>query len=103
MNCRAIRKLDISVGAKKEIQRIDDMWSQQMTQYPGQWLFGDWSIADAMYAPIVLRFETYGIALSEKATEYKEKVLNSPAVQLWLEQANAETDIVQEDEAGQPV
>lgn len=103
MNCRAKRKVTLSDQAKADIERIDQVWSEQMEQYPDGWLFGEWSIADAMYAPVVLRMLTYGITLSEKATQYQQKVLNSDTMQRWLREASLETDIVEEDEAGEPV
>ncbi|KOO05476.1 glutathione S-transferase family protein [Vibrio nereis] len=102
MNCRAKRKVALSEGALKDIARIDAIWSQQVEQHPEGWLFGAWSIADAMYAPVALRFETYGIELSEQAKRYQQKQLNSPAMQKWLAEASLETDIVEEDEAGVP-
>ena len=100
MNCRAKRRVEISEGAKQEIARIDQIWSQQMQVFPDEWLFGEWSIADAMYAPVVLRFKTYGIELSPLAEQYAQKVLSSAAIQRWLAEASEETDIVEEDEAG---
>lgn len=103
LNCRAKRKVSLSAGALKDVARIDQLWSQQMTDYPEGFLFGDWSIADAMYAPVALRFETYGIELSDKARMYQQRLLQSPAIQLWLAEASTETDIVEEDEAGEPV
>ena len=103
MNCRAQRKLALSEEALKDIARIDAIWSTQMEQYPEGWLFGEWSIADAMFAPVALRVETYGIKLSEKASLYQQRVLNSPSVQKWLAEASLETDVVEEDEAGEPV
>ncbi len=103
MNCRAKRKVHLSAGALKDVARIDQLWSQQMTDYPEGFLFGDWSIADAMYAPVALRFETYGIELSDQAKVYHQRLLQSPAMQLWLAQASTETDIVEEDEAGEAV
>ena len=102
MNCRAKRKLDLSKGALRDLVRIDELWSQQMELHPNGWLFGEWSIADAMYAPVALRVQTYGITLSEKATAYQQKVLRSPAVKQWLAEASLETEIVEEDEAGSP-
>ncbi|RKF18018.1 glutathione S-transferase family protein [Alginatibacterium sediminis] len=101
MNCRATRQVKLSLGAQKDIARIDAIWSQQMQLHPNEWLFGQWSIADAMYAPIALRMQTYGIELSTPAQIYQQKVLNSKAVQLWLAQASLETDTVMEDEAGE--
>ncbi|MGO2160789.1 MAG: glutathione S-transferase family protein [Vibrio toranzoniae] len=103
MNCRAKRKLALSDGALKDIARIDAIWSAQMEQYPEGWLFGEWSIADAMFAPVALRVETYGIQLSEKAQQYQQRVLNSLSIQKWLAEASLETDVVEEDEAGEPV
>lgn len=103
MNCRAKRKVNLSEGAKKDIARIDQIWSERMQVNSGEWLFGDWSIADAMYAPVALRFETYGIELSQGAQLYKDKTINSPAIQKWLAEASLETDIVEEDEVGEPV
>ncbi|CAH6832324.1 Glutathione S-transferase [Vibrio chagasii] len=102
MNCRAKRKLVLSEGAQKDIARIDAIWSEQMDQYPEGWLFGEWSIADAMFAPVALRVETYGIKLSERAKQYQQRVLNSPSIKKWLAEASLEKDIVEEDEAGEP-
>ncbi|KYN23863.1 glutathione S-transferase [Vibrio cidicii] len=103
MNCRARRKVALSEQARLDVARIDTIWSEQMTQYPQQWLFGAWSIADAMYAPVVLRFITYQIPLSEQAALYRDKVLQSAAMQRWLAEAAQESDIVSEDEAGEEV
>ncbi|MCC4856102.1 glutathione S-transferase family protein [Vibrio lentus] len=103
MNCRAQRKLTLSQEALKDIARIDAIWSAQMELHPEGWLFGEWSIADAMFAPVALRVETYGIKLSEKASQYQQRVLNSPSIQKWLAEASLETDVVEEDEAGETV
>ncbi|MGR5094457.1 glutathione S-transferase family protein [Vibrio maritimus] len=100
MNCRARRHVELSESALADIQRIDAMWSEQMHLFPKQWLFGEWSIADAMYAPVALRFRTYGVKLSESAKRYQEKVLSSAAILRWLAEASSESDIVAEDEAG---
>lgn len=103
MNCRARRKVIMSEDATKEWSRIDDIWSEQMAAFPEGWLFGEWSIADAMFAPVVMRAKTYNLPLSELATQYMERVLASQEISTWLAQASEETDIVQEDEAGEPV
>ncbi|MFA0014063.1 glutathione S-transferase family protein [Vibrio lentus] len=103
MNCRARRTLSLSEGALKDIARIDQIWSTQMEQYPEGWLFGEWSIADAMFAPVAIRVQTYGIELSEKAALYQQRALNSPSIQKWQAEASLETDVVEEDEAGKPV
>ncbi|AXY03128.1 glutathione S-transferase family protein [Vibrio alfacsensis] len=103
MNIRALRKVELSDGARKDIARIDAIWSEQAEQFPKGWLFGEWSIADAMYAPVALRFKTYGVELSDDAAAYQKKVLASTSLQHWLEDASKETDIVEEDEAGDEI
>jgi len=103
MNCRSKRRVTLSQDAAQELTRIDAMWSEQMALHSGGWLFGEWSIADAMYAPLALRIETYQIPLSDKARQYQQKVLNSAAIQQWLSEASLETDVVVEDEAGEAV
>lgn len=103
MNIRAHRQVKLSEDAQKDIARIDALWSEQAKSHPNGWLFGEWSIADAMYAPVALRFETYGIALSPDAKAYQSRVLASKALQPWLAQAKEEHDVVIEDEAGESV
>ncbi len=103
MNCRAQRRVELSEKAREDVARIDAMWSEQMGLYPDQYLFGEWSIADAMYAPVALRLQTYQIPLSAQAARYQHKLLSSAALKRWLAQASLERDVVGEDEAGQPV
>ena len=59
MNIRATRKVDLSSEALKDIARIDEIFAQQQDVFPNERFFGDFSIADAMYVPIVLRLKTY--------------------------------------------
>ncbi|MCE0495310.1 glutathione S-transferase family protein [Vibrio salinus] len=106
MNIRAERWIDISEEVRKEICRIEDIFSEQMTkngkQYSG-WLFGQFSIVDAMFAPVVLRFKTYRVKLNDEAQRYMDFVLSSSALQLWVDEAMLETEVVEADEAGEPV
>ena len=103
MNIRAERSVKLSEQAQKDIKRIEEIWSTQYQQYgrQGVWLFGQWSIADAMYAPVVLRFKTYGIQLNESASQYMQHVLACPVLQHWVSEALQEADIVASDEAGE--
>ncbi|WGW01429.1 glutathione S-transferase family protein [Vibrio sp. YMD68] len=94
MNCRANKKVELSREALNEIARVDQLWSAQMAQNPSGWLFGEWSIADAMFAPLALRFQSYGVELSTEAKQYQIKVLNSSAVKRWLDEANEETEVL---------
>lgn len=102
MNCRATRYVELSEQAQQDIARIDDLWAalRQEHKADGPWLFGALSIADAMYAPVVSRFKTYGIPLSAESQAYADHVLNSETMQTWYDAALQETLIVVEDEAG---
>lgn len=100
MNIRATRNVELSAAAKKDIARIDDIFATQQAVYPNAWLFGDFSITDAMYAPVVLRLKTYQISLSPLAEQYCQYVMSCPVLQDWITQALTETDIVECDEAG---
>lgn len=105
MNLRAKRKIQLSAAANRDLARIDSIFSEQMAEFANQggWLFGDWSIADAMYAPVVMRLPTYGITLSETAELYCTQVRSDPVMQKWLADALLETAIVDMDEVGEPV
>lgn len=104
MNIRATRCIQLSEAAKKDIQRIDAIWSQQMDEFDtdksGSWLFGTWSITDMMFAPVVMRFLTYGVAVSDGSRRYMKHLTQSPEMQKWIAAALEETEIVDEDEAG---
>jgi glutathione S-transferase len=71
-----------------EIRRIDEIWSRAK----GPFLFGPFSAADAMYAPVVLRFRTYEVQVSNRA--YMEAVLALPALQEWIAAAEREVESI---------
>lgn len=102
MNCRATRKVELSEQVKLDIQRVDNIWSEYAAKdNDGELrLFGGFSIADCFYAPVVFRFKTYGIPLSEKANAYFQSMLKHPSMQKWLTAALAEEEIIEDDEAG---
>lgn len=100
MNIRATRHVDLSQSALNDIARIDQIFSEQQKAFPNAWLFGEFSITDAMYAPVVLRLKTYQISLSEPATHYCNHVLKCSVLKQWITEALAEKDIVESDEAG---
>ena len=101
MNCRALRTVHPSAKAKQDIARIDNTWAHCMTDYAGPYLFGDFSIADCFYAPVVLRFQTYNVPLSAEAERYQSFMLQNETLNRWVEAGKAETEIVPEDEAGE--
>jgi len=103
MNCRAMgRKVSLPDELTDEIDRVIAIWSACHRHYSGDngWLFGDFSIADAMFAPVVLRFRTYGINLPESAGFYPTRLLESEAMQEWLAAAETETEVIECDEKG---
>jgi glutathione S-transferase len=104
MNCRAMgRKVTLSDEVAADIDRVFAIWTDCHHRYgdDGDWLFGRFSIADAMYAPVVLRFRTYGINLSTSASVYPARLLESEAIQDWLLESESETEVISREETGQ--
>lgn len=102
MNIRARRHIDLSEAAMADLKRIDAIWSLAPAHKEGPWLFGDFSIADCMYAPVALRLLTYEVPLSEPAREYASAITEHPCIRNWMEAALTETEVVPEDETGVP-
>jgi len=106
-NCRTRRSgVMPSHVAQAEIGRIVALWKtcrQTVHGEEGPWLFGCFTCADAMFAPVALRFHTYGVALPETAQAYVATVLDDAATRAWIEAARQETAVIPEDERGQPV
>lgn len=75
-----------------EVRRLDEMWTATRREYGGggPFLFGDRSLADAFYAPVVFRFRTYGVALEGEAAAWSEALLALPAMRRWRERAERE-------------
>ena len=104
MNCRAMgRRVPLPDELTADIDRIIDIWSECHRMYgdTGPWLFGDFSIADAMFSPVVLRLRTYGINLPESARVYPNRVLESEAMQEWLAACESEVEVIEQEEVGQ--
>ena len=104
MNCRAMgRKVPLPDPLVADIDRIFEIWTDCHRRYGGDngWLFGDFCVADAMFAPVVLRFRTYGINLPDSAKHYAKRLLSSEAMQEWLLDAESEVEVIETDEYGQ--
>jgi len=101
MNCRKLFKgITLSRYAKKEIERIKMLWRTCRHNYgaDGEWLFGKYSIADAMFAPIALRFHGYNITLEGVEADYVTSVLTQPCIIEWIEAGKNEKEIIEADE-----
>ena len=85
-----------------EIVRIEQLWNDCRTRFgsAGPWLFGGYSVADAMYAPVVLRFRTYGARVNDASAGYMRAALADAFMRDWLEAATAETSIIEASEIG---
>ncbi len=80
--------LDISEAARKNVRTIVERWNQLLAKSGGPFLLGDWSIADAFYAPVATRFRTYGIKPADygdtgTAQAYAERLLATPEFLEW--------------------
>lgn len=102
MNCRSIRTIELSSSAMKDIVRIDDIWSEYTKKYShiGPWLFGVFTIADCFYAPVALRFLTYGVVLSKQAQKYATQLLEQKNVIEWVIAGKQEVEMLDEAEVG---
>lgn len=90
----ASRGLSVRLGkdAAADVARVETIWSERRERHAtlGPWLYGGFSIADAMYAPVALRFASYGATLDPLAQGYVEQWLADAHLQAWLEGAAAE-------------
>lgn len=83
-------------GARPDIERIKAIWRECLTQYGGPYLFGDLSMADAMYAPVCTRFRTYAVPLDADLQRYCDRIIDWPLLKEWTEGAVAEPDEIDE-------
>ncbi len=80
---------------QRDIDRVVDIWTEARTQFAtgaGPYLFGEFSVADAMYAPIAWRLHIYNVALPPLAATYRDTLLAHPAMQEWYAAALKESE-----------
>ncbi len=92
------RLLRESPAAAQDLARIEQMWSQQLAASGGPFLFGQFGIADAYFAPVCTRIRTYGLAVNAQAQAYLNRIFALPAFQAWQQDALAEHDFLDFDE-----
>ncbi len=101
MNCRRTPSAVIlSDDCLADIERIQNLWRHagNFSDGKGGYLFGSFSIADAMFAPIVFRFDRYCVPLEDSASRYVKLMLKHPAMLAWLESAKAEQEVIESEE-----
>ena len=94
---RPVRAKALSVEAQADIARVQQIWTDCRKRHGslGPYLFGRFSAADAMYAPVVHRFRTYAIEVSPVVRDYMEVMLMHPAVAEWTREGLAETLVIE--------
>lgn len=99
MNLRASHpgKVDPDV-VRRDLHRVETLWGQLLERSGGPYLFGSFSAADAMFAPLATRLRTYDLPVSDMAGRYVEAIYALPAFQEWLGLALQEPWVVDEDE-----
>jgi glutathione S-transferase len=103
MNARAQgRRTTASPERSADLSRIEDLWAECRRRFgsQGPWLFGEYSAADAMYAPVVLRMRTYGAQLRPGSADYSATVLADAHMRDWLAAAGAESWTIEASEIG---
>jgi glutathione S-transferase len=97
MNCRRTPATKELPGAvSKDVARIGDIWRDCRKRHgnDGPWLFGRFTIVDAMYAPVALRFHTYRLGDDPLCLDYVATVLAHPAMAAWIAAGRAETEVI---------
>ncbi|WP_352309506.1 glutathione S-transferase family protein [Psychrobacter sp. W2-37-MNA-CIBAN-0211] len=106
MNIRATAKIQPSDACLTDIARIEEIFANCLkNRSKDSYLFGQFTAADAFFAPVVLRLQTYAdassIELKPTTKQYCETMLNNPHIQAWIDSALKETRVIEEDEAGE--
>lgn len=95
---RPKKKIALADGVAADVARIEEIWREAITRSGGPFLFGRFTAADAMFAPVVNRFDVYDLVTKPATLAYMDAVKAHPAFQKWEAAARAETWVVPEDE-----
>jgi glutathione S-transferase len=85
-------------AVRADVERLVAMWTGLLQQHGGPMLFGEFSIADAYFAPVCMRLRTYALPVPGAVADYVDRVCALPGVAAWIEDALAERDFVAFDE-----
>ncbi len=97
MNCRKqLPGKGRTPDVLRDIERITALWNDCRARFGqgGDFLFGRFSVADAMYAPVALRFVTYAVELDPVCAAYVKTITDLPAIREWIADARAETEVI---------
>jgi glutathione S-transferase len=96
---REVRPIAVSDGVRRDVARIEQLWSEALSASNGPFLFGDFTNTDAMFAPVVNRLEIYALSTHEAVARYSAAMKALPAWAEWEAAGRAEPWIVEADEA----
>jgi len=99
---RPVKARPLDDGAAVDAIRIDAIWSECLAKAGGPFLFGAFGAADAMYAPVIWRFHTYAVEVSDAARSYMRAVMALPAWNEWRAAARREPWVLPHDEVDWP-
>jgi glutathione S-transferase len=101
---RPVKSRPLDGSAAKDAARVDAIWSECRASHQdrGQFLFGGFGAADAMFAPVVWRFHTYAVEVSAVARAYMQAMMALPAWREWQDAARREPWVLPEDEVDWP-
>jgi len=85
-------------AVRADLQRITGMWSGLLAKHGGPMLFGAFSVADAYFAPVVMRLKTYALPVPADVAAYMDRVCALPGVKAWIDGALAEKDFIDFEE-----
>ena len=85
-------------AVRSDVQRIVQMWSGLLQEYGGPMLFGQFTVADAYFAPVCMRLKTYALPVPETIAAYVQRVCALPGVAAWIDAALAEKDFLDFEE-----
>ena len=85
-------------GVRADVQRLVDMWSALLQEHGGPLLFGQFSVADAYFAPVCMRLHTYALPVPAPIKAYVDRVRALPGVQAWIAEALGEKDFLDFEE-----
>jgi len=87
-----------NAGVRADVQRLVEMWSELLAAHGGPMLFGHFTIADAFFAPVCMRLQTYALPLPPQINDYVQRVRALPGVKAWIDEALAEKDFLDFEE-----
>ncbi len=99
MNCRrSVDQFKPALDTQIDIDRVVQLIEQALQDSGGPWLFGHYTVADAMYAPVASRFKTYNVDTPGDTRNYFKRVLMDPPLKRWYEEALHELEIIASSE-----